>query len=170
MTYLTVKSILPIFSKEVCDDLLCSSSISAFRAHKSVNEAVYQAELNNLAEVCACLLIAYNQKPQSIVNSIEAAIEEVHHEEINDINYQINHLFHLRKQAPANTTYGEQEIIKLTTKIDALEELKSIPIKEAIEDVIRSAIEKAVDVIGAQIPADFNLTQYEYLAVGSKNV
>ena len=158
----------PLFPQEVCDDLLFSCSVNAFRAHKSVNKAVYNAEIDTIAKLCASLLTHYHQTPQSIIAHMETAMAEAHNNELKEIDCQIKHLFQIRKQAPAHTSYGEQEIIKLTTKINALEELKAMPVKDTIEGIVCTSFEKAVSVIGAEIPANFNLSQYEYIPIGSK--
>jgi hypothetical protein len=159
---------LPLYSQENCEDLLFSCSINAFHAYKSIDKSVYDAEINTLAKICADLLTHYNQTPQSIISRMERTITEEHSKEITEINCQIKHLFNIRKQAPADTSYGEQEIMKLTNKITALEALKILPIKDAIEGIVYTSFNKAIKEIGAKIPASFNLNQYEYCPLESE--
>ena len=152
----------PSFSQKICEDLLYSCSTNAFHAHKKMNNALFQAEIISLSNICSTLLMQYHVTPQSIISLMETAMQEVQNNNLQEIDCQIKHLFNLRRQAPADTSYGEQEIIKLTTQITYLEELKKTPIKECIQGIIYETFNQVIKFKGIEMPEDFNLNQYKF--------
>jgi hypothetical protein len=152
----------PLLSHEECNVLLTFLSVNAMQAHMLSNKTAYHNEINSLSKTCANLITQHHEIPQSIIARIETALEDAHSAELIEIDSQIKHLFYNRKQVPANSFCGEQEIMKLTTQITELEERKTIPVKEVIQRIVYDSLEQAIRVNGVEMPADFNLSQYEY--------
>lgn len=156
-----------LLSREECNVLLTVLSVNAMQAHMLGNKAAYHDKIDSLSKSCANLIMQYHEMPQSIIARIETSLEDAHNAGLKEIDCQIKHLFNNRKQVPANSFCGEQEIMKLTTQITALEKRKTIPIKETVQRVVYESLEQAIRVNGAEMPGDFNLSQYEYNPVTS---
>ena len=152
----------PLLSLEECDNLLSTCSVNAMQAHKSGNRDVYHEEINSLSRACHNLITHHLKDLHFIIAQMETAIGEARKEDMEEIDHKIKHLFSLRKQAPADTFYGEQQIINITTQITILEECKAMPIKEIIQKIIYESLERSIKVHGTEMPANFNLAQYEY--------
>lgn len=152
----------PLHSQEECIVLLKSASINAMHNHKFCNKTSYHDQIDAIAKICDVLITQHHLSPQSIITHMETTMSDTHNKELEEIDKKIKYLFNLRKQAPLNTFYGEQEIIKQTTQICELEKCKSMPIKEIIHEIIYKSLEKAIKIHGTEMPDDFNLDQYEY--------
>jgi hypothetical protein len=152
----------PLISRENCETFIKTYSINSFRTYKSVNKDIYNNEINSLSRICAILITHYHETPQTVIASIETSLRENHSKELNDIDCRIKHLFNIRKQAPAHTLFGEQQVIKLTTQINDLEQCRAMSVKETIQRIVFESIDRAIKVYGAEIPVNFNLNQYEY--------
>ncbi|MCL9682675.1 hypothetical protein [Legionella maioricensis] len=152
----------PLLSQEECDNLLSTCSVNAMHAHKSGNNDVYHEEISSLAIACHVLITHHLKAPHLIIAQMETAMCNARREDLEVIDNKIKHLFNLRKEAPADTFYGEQQIINITTQITILEECKAMPIKEIIQKIIYESLEQAIKIHGTEMPVNFNLTQYEY--------
>ena len=151
----------PLLSREDYIVLLSTYSINAYKSHKLINKNIYKTEINVLAQVCANLLTHYHETPQEIIAHMEKILTENHNKELQEIDCHIKHLFNIRKQAPAETFYGEQEIIKLTTQITELQRCRAMPCIETIKRIVNESLIQAMEIYGAELPAGFNLNQYE---------
>lgn len=153
-------------SQEECIALLESTSINAMHNHKFCNKSLYR----DLAKICDILVTQYHLSPHEIITHMETAMMNTHTKELEEIDKKIKYLFNLRKQAPSNTFYGEQEIIKQTTQICELEKCKTMPIKETIKEIVYQSLENAIKIYGTEMPYDFNLNLYEYHSQVSSDV
>jgi len=161
MSKITAEEV-PLLSQEECIDLLKSTSIHAMHNHKFCNKTSYHEQIDTLAKLCDVLITQYHLSPLLIITHMETSMSNTHNKEQEEIDKKIKYLFNLRKQAPSNTFYGEQEIIKQTTQICELEKCKLVPIKEIIHEIIYQSLEKAIKIHGTEMPDNFNLNQYEY--------
>lgn len=152
----------PHLSKEGCDAKLHTCCVNALNTHKLAKKEAYRTEIDSLSNACTDLLCHFNESLSLLIARMETVMRDAHNNELTDIDSQIKHLFNLRKQAPANTFSGEQEIIKLTNQITALEHRKTISIKDTIQKIVYESLELAIRVNGVQMPENFNLSQYEY--------
>ncbi|CEG56208.1 hypothetical protein [Legionella fallonii] len=154
----------PLLSREECDALLPTCCVNAMSAHKLNCEDSYLAEIDSLSKICDNLVTHHHETFPSVIAQMEKVMTDAHNHEMEEIDKKIKHLFNLRKQTPCNSSYCEQEVIKLTTEIHMLEERKAIPVKDTIQGIIYESVDKAIRVLGAE-PGNFNLSQYEYRPV-----
>lgn len=152
---------LPLLSRAECDALLPKCCINAMSAHKSNHQDAYLAEIDSLSKICDNLITHHHQTFALVIRQMEKAMTDTHNLEIDEIDKKIKLLFNRRKQTPCNSSYCEQEVIKLTTEIRILEERKMMPVKDTIEGIIHDSLDKAIKVLGIE-PGSFNLSQYEY--------
>ncbi len=159
----------PLLSQEECDNLLSSCSVNAMHAHKSGNKDAYHEEISSLARACHSLITHHLKDPYLMITYMETAMCHAHNEELKELDNKITHLFNLRKQAPADTFYGEQQIINLTTQITILEECKAMPVKEIIHKIVYESLDQAIKAHGTEMPVNFNLTHYEYRPISTES-
>ncbi|BCA94811.1 hypothetical protein TUM19329_11720 [Legionella antarctica] len=152
----------PLLSQEECDDLISSHSVNAMHAYRLSNKDAYNEEISSLAKACHTLITLHLYDPQRMITQMETAMCNARKDELGELDSKIMHLFNLRKQARADTFFGEQQIINLTTQIAIIEGYKSMPVKEIIQKIIYESFEQAINVHGTEMPVDFNLTHYEF--------
>lgn len=151
----------PLLSRAECDSLLPVCCTNAMSAHKANNQEAYLAEIDSLSKICDNLITHHHRTFSSVIAQMEKVLTDAHNLEIAEIDKKIKLLFNRRKQTPCNSSYCEQEVIKLTTEIRILEERKMIPVKDTIQGIIYESLDKAIKVLGTD-PGNFHLSQYEY--------
>lgn len=148
-------------SQEECEALLLKFSLHAMNAYRLPNKEAYQGQIDSLATIVHNLITHHQQAPTHILFHMEKAMNEAHGQKLKELDEQIKRLFKVRKQTSADTFYGEQEIIHLTTQIAALEEQKNLCMKETFLSIIQDTFHRAIKVHGTELPVNFNISQFE---------
>lgn len=155
------KGKIPLITKEEFFALLATYSVNAMQSQKLGAHKSYNEEIESLSRICANLITHYEETPQSIIQCMEEAMNNAFTIELQEIDYEIKHLFNKRKNTPLNTSFGEREIAQLTMQINDLEKRKTIAIKEIIQGVIYDSLDQTSRTKGIEMPINFNLLDYQ---------
>ncbi|MDI1352909.1 MAG: hypothetical protein PSV35_09140 [bacterium] len=153
---------LPICSTNECYEVLAEYGVRALRFKKLPNETMYHQEISFMAKACVMLLINHTETPHSIINHMQTGIINLCNEELTNITAEIQSLFNQRKKLSPDNAHGEQQITKLTIKINELEKRKNIPTDQMIQNIIYDTLKVAGKNTGIDIPDEFQLHSSEY--------